>query len=139
MLREAHAKTKKEHGCYIMLYLNEDDKAFIRLEGFVRGTDKNIDFHIIEQPNNKIYIIGTVHTHDHDRGLSGRQPDDEQDRGDIQGIVNGKVAIPWYTVGPKSIHCGYPNKYRPSDPSSVTQEKLSSDADIMRDALHRFE
>ena len=71
--------------------------------------------------------------------MSGRQPDDDQDKGDIKGITNGKAPIPWYTVGPNSIHCGYPNIYRPSDPSSVTQKKLSSDADIMRDVLHRYD
>lgn len=84
----------------IVGHLNEVSFTFpVNSTGNLSHLDKNGDL-----------LIGTVHTHSHDKGLSGFTFNPQADeKGDISNIKT--TGIPWVAIGPASIEGGYLNAY----------------------------
>lgn len=99
----------------------------------VEGTSENITFRFtgsydnLKDRNGNI-VIGTIHTHSHNRGLSGQGMDERAGAGDMENVANSY--IPWYTVGPSRTHVGYKDKW-----GRVNHTQLPRGTNLLKDAL----
>jgi hypothetical protein len=126
---------KKEYGCLMLLKFIED-KAVVRFGEKIEGNDGEVTFHcygsrgnLRDKPKNGNYVLGTIHTHSHDNGLSGWQPDDIKGAGDMSSVQT--TGIPWYTIGPSKIHIGIPGL------NSAFGTLLLANTNLLLDALNR--
>ncbi|WP_280647739.1 MULTISPECIES: RHS repeat-associated core domain-containing protein [unclassified Dysgonomonas] len=128
-------KNYKEIGSYMSIIFGEKS-AKLQLNGIIRGNSKQVDFRFggewgaLTDPSGNV-ITGTVHTHNHDLGLSGTQPDDIKGAGDVQGAKS--TGVPWYTVGPKAIHYGHENQYR-----RFNNGQIKAGTNLLKDSLNKL-
>ena len=132
----ANSVPKKEVGAYIKLVMT-DKKAFLQIMGKVSGSNEgkaHIDFRFGFPDgggvtNNGSTVLGTIHTHLDDRGLSGsdqRGMDENKGAGDVMAIEATKV--PWFSVGPTKNHVGYVDKYGRTTTKEYTGTNMVVDA-----------
>lgn len=102
------------------IFLGNKDNVKFKM----RGGNANSEGLLDSEGN---FVIGTVHTHKHDRGLSGSGLGDEKSGGgDARAtIVTG---VPWYTVGPKKIHRGTANIQGQFSQAEIKTKNLLLDA-----------
>jgi hypothetical protein len=134
-LRSFQKVTGNEYGAIITLSIGKD-KATLSLQGKIEGNSENIQFRLYGSHgnlrDNQIdgnVVIGTVHTHNHDRGPSGWQMDDVSGSGDMYSAQ--LTGIPWYTIGPKNIHVATPGN------QNATGSLIKPKTNILIDALMR--
>ncbi len=129
---------KKEVGAYMKLFMGKD-KAILTLTGkfsepkpdvpmvnfkFDKGSDDGGGM-----THRGAIVIGTVHTHLDDRGLSGsgsRGVDEIKGAGDVGSVE--RTRIPWFTVGPTKTHVGYIDKYGLLETTQYTGQNMLMDA-----------
>lgn len=72
------------------------------------------------------YIIGTIHTHNHDNGLSGSGAEGSDGENDINSQEK-KLPVPWFTIGLTKNHVSY-MKYDKSNPEPYSGTNFLLDA-----------
>ncbi len=113
-LRSLTNSDKRERGCFIRI--TEEKMCFrIYLEQvFNVGKEHEVDFRfplnargaLCSTDKNGDVLIATVHSHNHDKGLSGLSKEEIADgKGDISNIKF--TAIPWIVIGSTKIEAGY--------------------------------
>jgi hypothetical protein len=116
-MRKYTIEDGKERGSFVKIYTTGPYRISFE-EGFVVSEVKNEvafsfpvntteEISLVDKKGN--YIIGTVHLHTHDWGLSGSEnTQDVNTPGDVANVYITK--IPWVTVGPTLVHAGFLNK-----------------------------
>ncbi|MCE3282490.1 MAG: hypothetical protein K0Q66_1227 [Chitinophagaceae bacterium] len=115
----------KERGCFVKIFERTTHFEISMEPGFYVSNDNNsMDFRFPCGPGGEIslvdkagdVIIGTLHMHSHDKGLSGS---DEREITEPSDMANVKYTeIPWVAAGPNRIHAGYVGQYN----SVLTEE-----------------
>ena len=112
----------KEHGQMMVVSLTKKDGkltgAELKFGDKVVGSKDQIPFTFqgaafykgVAKDANGNIVVGTLHTHDHDRGLSGAPRMDEEVGGGDYGNVQA-TKVPWFTAGPTKTHIGYEDRY----------------------------
>lgn len=105
---------KKERGCLLKLVEEKNRFALLLENSITVGKKNEVNFFfplndeglLSRTDNNKNIVIATIHSHTHDKGLSGSSKEDiAEGRGDISNVK--LTEIPWITIGPTQIHAGY--------------------------------
>jgi len=132
VMKELTAGDERERGCYIRM--TESATAFhIYMEPvFTVGLKDEVKFRFPVRPNGAIslrekngdMLIGTVHTHTHDKGLSGLSREEKAEgKGDIANVL--LTGVPWIAIGPSAIEAGYLNKYGTVLLDDITEESFA--------------
>jgi len=134
-LKSRHAETGREHGSMMTITFDEG-KAKLSFGPIISGNSQNIGFGYTGnyenfKDGNGNTVIGTVHTHSHNNGLSG-QGADYTPKSDMALVANSNII--WYTVGPTKTHVGYKDQYR-----SINHYNVPSGTNLLRDALRRIQ
>ena len=132
-LQSSQKADGKEYGSTMIIEFGKD-KATLQFGDNVQGTSENISFKLYGsyenlKDKNGNTVVGTVHSHNHDRGLSGQGMDEQQGKGDM-GMVEA-TKIPWYTVGPTTNHVGY------VDPYGRVNHQIFKGTNMLLDALNK--
>jgi len=118
-LQNSTAADGKEYGSVMSISFG-GGKATLSFGEKVEGEKGYIPFslkgsfeHLRDKNGNT--VIGTIHSHTHNKGLSGQGLDEKQGAGDVARVESTQV--PWFTVGPNtgknkgSIHVGSIDSY----------------------------
>ena len=138
---KSDSKDGMEHGAMAIIALTHDKNgkltgADLKFGDEVSGTKKGeIPFTFSSVGDNAKdaqgnIVVGTVHTHNQDQGLSGdpHRMDEEPGKGDYGNV--GITGVPWFTTGPKKNHVGTVDKY-----NGGTNTSVYTGSNILLDAL----
>lgn len=130
-LRSLTSSDKRERGCFIRI--TEEKMCFrIYLEQvFNVGKEGEVNFRfplntrgaLCATDKNGDVLIATVHSHNHDKGLSGLSKEEIADgKGDISNIK--LTTIPWIVIGSTKIQAGYLSPYDVILTEEITTDNL---------------
>ncbi len=132
------SKAGKETGLLVLLETQETIEgklgyAALKFGDLIIGDRTSVPFPVKIDANGAYtsgydFVLGTVHTHEHDNGPSGVPERSGGDYGSMQTLQ-----VPWFTIGNKTNHVGYFDRY-----SNLTVEKVGKDVNILKTALRLF-
>ena len=124
-LRALQRDTGNEHGRFMELGFR-DGEAVVRFgTSLIVGTRNTIPFSVQAggsagniRTTRGAFIIGTIHTHYHNDGLSGfRTNPREAGFGGGDNALTRNFGVPTFTLGPREIHVGIPNVTQGREPT----------------------
>jgi hypothetical protein len=138
-MRESMKYDGRERGCFVKIIEGMDSFEVIIENEFHVGKKDEINFSFRLKENGalsltdakKNVIIATVHSHDHNEGLSGINV---YGMAEVTGDASSVrlTGIPWITIGLTANHGGYLDRY-----DKVQVEALSNSENIVLYALFR--
>jgi hypothetical protein len=117
VMRTNTATDRKERGTFIRLTEYPHTWRVEMDGGFIVGTEQQVPFTFVTDKHGAIkptdrsgnLLIGTLHLHTHDNGLSGTGAWLDDIESDVKNVW--ETRIPWVTVGPRLVHIGFINQF----------------------------
>jgi hypothetical protein len=112
-LRSLTSFDQKERGCFVRI---SEETTYFKIyveQVFTVGKEDEVKFRfpidngvLSTIDKNGDLLIATVHSHNHDKGLSGLSPEEQvEGKGDISNVKF--TGIPWIVIGTKKLEAGY--------------------------------